>query len=449
MYFGMSATGMTSIALVVLDTLRKDAFDRHFEWLPGVRFENAYATANWTVPSHASLFTGQYASEVGAHAKHMSLNCESPTLAEQLREAGYMTRAFSANTNITGYFDFDRGFEDFRAPKQVQHLNDDDVFDFRGFTREPDTTRVEHHLKLLYEIVTGNWATRPSLAAWVRSVVVRRVTGKHNGVKYGGLIEAQRELTNVEDGEREFFFLNLMETHEPYRVPSDYRTVEEPDMTESVGDINFGTANTERTKQAYNDCARYLSDAYRELFERLRTEFEYVITLSDHGEMLGEHNMWGHEYGLYPSLTHVPLVVSGDGLDGKRTETVSLLDVHATVLDAAGVEENSRGQTLLEPGEGSDCLTEYHGLTSWSEANLAENGYEDQLERYDQTLRGYASPEGRYGYETLDDFVSEEADENLEWRMQRLVADLDIREVETDNKVPEEIKDQLESLGYA
>jgi arylsulfatase len=436
---------MTNIAVVVLDTLRKDAFDRHFDWLPGVRFENAYTTANWTVPAHASLFTGIYASEAGVHAKNMSLDCESPTLAEQLHAADYTTCAFSANTNVTSYFDFDRGFESFRNLRQVQYLDDDNVFDLSEFNLRTNATGMNYYLELLFECVTDDSDTVSSLAGLARKALKRDPE-----VKYGGLIEAQHELADIEFGEREFLFLNLMEAHEPYRIPSDYRTVDEPDMTESVGDINFGSENTERTKQAYDNCTRYLSNAYRELFERLQAEFEYVITLSDHGEMLGEHDAWGHEYGLYPSLTHVPLVISGDGLDGEYTETVSLLDVHATILDAAGVEGDSRGRTLLEAVEGHEYLTEYHGLTSWSETNLTENGYTDQLERYNRTLRGCAAPESGYGYETPDGFVITGTNENdIEQRLERLAADLNVREVETNNEVPEEIKDQLEHLGYA
>lgn len=433
---------MTSIALVVLDTLRKDAFDRHFDWLPGLRFENAYATANWTVPSHASFFTGQYASEVGVHAKNMSLDCEEPTLAEQLRAAGFTTRAFSANTNVTGYFDFDRGFEDFRAPKQIEYLNDDSVFDFREFST--DAIGIKHHLELLSNIVTGDSATIPSMTA-----LIRKVRGENNGVEYGGLIEARRELADIEFGEREFLFLNVIETHEPYRVPSEYQTVEEPDLTDSVGDIDFGSANTEQTKQAYEDCARYLSDVYRDVFEELRETFEYVITISDHGELLGEHDAWGHEYGVYPSLTHVPLVISGDGLDDERTEPVSLLDVHQTVLDIAEIEGDSQGETFLGEVEGRESLTEYLGLTMWSKDKLTENGYDDRIERYDRTLRGYVSTEDAYGYETLDGVVTTGEIDNSEQRLRRLVDDLDIREVETDNEIPAEIEQQLEDLGYA
>lgn len=59
-----------NIALIVLDTLRKDSFDEHFDWLPGRRFENAWAPSHWTVPVHASLFTGHYPSEVGVTVHH-------------------------------------------------------------------------------------------------------------------------------------------------------------------------------------------------------------------------------------------------------------------------------------------------------------------------------------------------------------------------------------------
>lgn len=62
----MRARSRPSVALVVLDTLRKDTFDRHFKWLPGVNFEDAYAPADFTTPVDGSMFTGLYPSEHGA-----------------------------------------------------------------------------------------------------------------------------------------------------------------------------------------------------------------------------------------------------------------------------------------------------------------------------------------------------------------------------------------------
>ncbi|WP_101296763.1 sulfatase-like hydrolase/transferase [Halegenticoccus soli] len=437
---------MTNIALIVLDTLRKDAFDRHFDWLPGRRFEHAYATANWTVPSHASLFTGRYASEVGVHAKNMYFDYDGPVLAERLRDAGYTTRAFSANTNITAHFDFDRGFTDFRTPERFDHMADDSLFDWREFSRTTPATGPTKYLRAVYECIASDAATVPSLITGLKLLL-----SHGDGVEYGGTIEAMAEFGDEEFGDREFLFLNLMEAHEPYRAPPEYMSVAEPPLSESVGDVTIGDVNAERTRRAYDDCARYLSDVYRDLFERLAEDFDYVITLSDHGEMLGEFGAWGHEHGVYPELTHVPLSVYGEGLDGVTTDTVGLIDVHRTVLDLAGIEGGGgRGRNLIDDAEPRERLTEYLGLTAWSERKLETNGYEREAERYDGELRGYAADDGYYAFETVDGFerTDETVDDGRE-RLARLVDELRIRRVERNNDVPDEIKDRLEDLGYA
>jgi arylsulfatase A-like enzyme len=440
---------MTNIALVVLDTLRKDAFDQHFDWLPGRRFEHTYSTANWTVPAHASLFTGKYASEVGIHAKNMHCDCTEPTLAEQLRESGYTTQGFSANTNITGHFDFDRGFSDLQSPKRFEHLNDDELFDWRTFNRGTTATGLRKYCRAIYECAVSDSATIPSLKAGMQAMLDDNSTG----VEYGGLIEAREALGEMRFGEQEFLFINVMEAHEPYRVPTEYETVEEPSMTDSVGDLSVGSVDAEQTKQAYDDCVAYLADEYKDFFEMLQRDFDYIITLSDHGEMLGENDAWGHEYGVFPELTHVPLCISGDGFEGACTETVSLIDVHETVLDMAEIAADSEGhgQSLVGDVEGNSRLTEYLGLTSWSEKKIGEHWNDRQVKRYNEELRGYAAAGDYYGYETIDGF-SETGPEEFPAprnRLNELISDLDVRQVKTDNEVPEEIKDQLEHLGYA
>ncbi|WP_433632031.1 sulfatase-like hydrolase/transferase [Halomicrococcus sp. NG-SE-24] len=437
---------MSNIALVVLDTLRKDYFDKHFDWLPGQRFEHAYSTANWTIPAHASLFTGKYASEVGVHSKNMYLDCDEPVLAEQLQRAGYTTRAFSANTNASGHFDFDRGFTEFGAPDKMEHLNDDRIFEWRKFNRETDKEGVEKYLNALYECYRDDTATIPSL---VKGFQLIREGG--NPTEYGGAAEALEHVQETDFGDQEFLFINVMEAHEPYRVPPEYASVSEPDLTDSVGDISVSGMDPEQTKQAYDDCARYLSDIYKKIFGRLQEDFDYVITLSDHGESLGEHDAWGHEYGVYPELIHVPLTISGDGLSGVSEASVSILDVHATIQDIAGLEGDSRGRSLLEEVDDEEFLAEYQGLTSWSEEKLAENGYEDQIPAYDQKLHGYVAPVDFYGYETQNGFRTTGTEEvsDAEERMQTLIDQLKTREVSQDNDVPDEIKDRLEDLGYA
>jgi arylsulfatase len=439
---------MPNIAIVVLDTLRKDTFDEHFGWLPGRRYERAYSTSNWTVPAHASLFTGRYASEVAVHAKDTYLDCERPVLAEQLSAAGYTTRAFSANTNISGHFEFDRGFDQFLSPTRQRHLNDDDLFDWRAFNRDSTQAGVGRYLDAVRQCVTDDCRTLPSLLAGLRI----KLRDEENA--YRGTAEATERFREISFGDDEFLFVNVMEMHEPYRAPESYRTVKEPDLTNSVGNLSLGTVDGPQTRAAYEDCARYLADTYRDLFHLLVENFEYVITLSDHGELLGEHDGWGHEHGLYPELTHVPLVVSGGDLNGTCTAPVSLLDVHQTVLDIVGVEaEDSRGQSLLGEVEGQDYLTEYHGLTPWSERKLKQNCDADELSAYDANRRGCLTDTG-YGYETIGDVVTvgdlsvDEARERIETLTDSLVVEETVSDSD-DNDVPDEVQSRLEDLGYA
>lgn len=441
---------MTDIALIVLDTLRKDAFDEYFDWLPGRRFENAYSTANWTVPAHASLFTGRYASEVGVHAKHTSLDCSEPTLAERLAKTGYETRAYSANTNVSGHFEFDRGFTDFRSPKRFNHLNKDSLFDWRSFNRGTTKTGFQKYAQAVIKCIQSDADTVPSLVAGARTLLNRNNTG----VEYGGTVEAITELESMPQTDQEFLFLNLMEAHEPYEVPPKYANADEVPLTQAVGDITLDEINQENITTAYDDCARYLSDIYAKLFKRLQDRYDYVITLSDHGEMLGEYNAWGHEHGVYPQLAHVPLVISGPGLNGTVEHPVSLLDVHRTVLDLAGIEvDDGDGESLLGTAETAEreYLTEYLGLTSWSEQKLGELVGSDRRDRYNRRLRGYVGPDAGYAFETFDGIETDDHldEKNVRGRLSELVADLDVREVNIDNEVPEEVQEQLRDLGYA
>ncbi|WP_255150253.1 sulfatase-like hydrolase/transferase [Halorarius halobius] len=439
-----------NIALVVLDTLRKDAFDDQFEWLPGRRFERAWATSNWTAPVHAALFTGRYASEVGVHSKANELDCEEPTLAEQLSAAGYTTRAFSANPNVSKRFEFHRGFEEFTGSWKIRQFNTDrEVFDWSGFVNDTKGEGPTRYLTALRRCVTEDVDTLASLKQGFD--LKFRPDRLGADVPDDGAQASLERIRETEYGDDEFLFLNLMEAHGPYEPPEEYRTVDHEKP--SAADALLGEVDVDRdaVRQAYEDSVRYLSDVYREIFAELRAEFDYVITLSDHGELLGEHGHWDHQYGLYPELTHVPLVVWGDDLEGSTDATVSLLDVHRTVLDLADVDGDSRGRNLLsDPGR--ECLTEYHGLTRWLLDEFeAGDDVETVRKRYDAELAGVALPPSYYGYETEDGWTEHgTADADPRDRFETLRDSLDRRDVEPSRQeLSEEALEQLEDLGYA
>lgn len=97
-----------NILLVVLDTVRADAVGRtfnqrrvtpHFDRIAaeGSRYLYAYATAPWTLPSHATLFTGLASSQHLAVHESFVLGSQHLTLAEILAGRGYATYGISSN----------------------------------------------------------------------------------------------------------------------------------------------------------------------------------------------------------------------------------------------------------------------------------------------------------------------------------------------------------------
>lgn len=63
-----------NVAIVLLDTLRRDSSDEHFDWLPGGRYKSTWSTSHWTVPAHGTLFTGKYPTETGVRIKSPALD---------------------------------------------------------------------------------------------------------------------------------------------------------------------------------------------------------------------------------------------------------------------------------------------------------------------------------------------------------------------------------------
>jgi choline-sulfatase len=115
-----------NVVLITIDTLRPDhlgAYGYAHDTSPnidrlaeqGVLFRNAYSQAGWTTPSVATLMTGLYPHEHGACCFDKPIRKTADTLAEQLKRAGYTTRAHVGHALVSGTYDFDRGFDDFDA----------------------------------------------------------------------------------------------------------------------------------------------------------------------------------------------------------------------------------------------------------------------------------------------------------------------------------------------
>lgn len=443
---------MTNIALVVLDTLRNDSFNEYFGWLPGQQFENAWSTSHWTVPAHGSLFAGRYASEIGVYTDSPSLDCEQSVLAEQLSEVGYTTRAFSANVNISKQFAFDRGFDEFEGSWRLRALTEN-IFDWDQFIVETEEEGATRYLRALKKCITSDCDTVPSLK---RGLLLKlRDLGLGSQTKDDGATEALNYIRDTEFGDSEFLFMNLMEAHTPYNPPSEYRTVEPPELDGLRASLREPNADPEQIRQAYNDSVRYLSDMYADIFLELRESFDVIVTLSDHGEVLGEHGMWEHQCGLYPELTHVPLsIYTGEETNESVSTLVNLFDVHQTVLSATGAdqENDSRGRDLLSYGaiKDGEFLTEFHGISNLHRQTLDKQGITD-VDYLEEELNGVIVDD-YYFHETFDGHkeYGKSPYDNPDSYLADLVSNLEKRNVnEEEQDLDDAVMKQLEDLGYA
>ncbi len=92
-----------NVILISIDTLRADHLSCYGYKRPitpnldrlaseGILFKNAYSTAVWTPPAHASMLTGLYPSQHGVVHQN-KLRSDIQTVAEHLQRNGYHTAA--------------------------------------------------------------------------------------------------------------------------------------------------------------------------------------------------------------------------------------------------------------------------------------------------------------------------------------------------------------------
>jgi arylsulfatase A-like enzyme len=144
----------SNVVVIVLDTARYDDVLVARSGTPltpkladltaeGIYYNRAFSSSPWTLPSHASLFTGTCPSKHGAHAGHKQLTGQLRTLAEVLQNGGHETVAVSNNTWISEEFGFGRGFETFH--KTWQYVQSD--IDLGKIARtEEGTGKLKHSL---------------------------------------------------------------------------------------------------------------------------------------------------------------------------------------------------------------------------------------------------------------------------------------------------------------
>lgn len=319
----------------------------------GVVYTRATAPETWTLPSHASLFTGLYGPSHGANASWRWLDEHHLTLAEQLSAHGWRTFVFSANPYLSPVSNLLQGFETVElswGPRWGART--------RAATaakRVPNDASTE---------VSPSWPAAEPNIAWGKSPFKEAAPVAHQAlVEWIGA-----------DRSPWFAVLNLMEAHSP-RLPSrsarrrvmDRETYERGLVTDVslfrmlraiVGDHRYTEAELAAIRANYDAALTELDDATGDLLDDLATrgilDDTLVIVTSDHGENLGDHGLWEHRYSVHQTLLHVPLVVSFPRRlpAGRVDRPVSTVDLYGTVLELCGLTPPAATGSLLHPSTG-------------------------------------------------------------------------------------------------
>lgn len=354
-----AAAGAPSVLVVIVDTLRADHLSSYGYARPtspridavareGVLFESAIATSSWTLPSHVSLVTGRYPYE--NHPQNGALDPAARTVAEEFRDRGYRTGAFSANTF---FFSSHLGFG-------------------RGFVR--------------FESFFHSWADRAARTLYGRKItqfVLRRL-GYENipGRKLASDVTTAA-LDWIGSDQRPFLaYLNYFDPHDPYLPPQPWRD-KFASRPNPGGILNsfllryYPEMTAEQLQDeiaAYDGAIGYVDDQVGRLLDELdrrgRLENTIVVITSDHGEMFGEHDLYLHRNCLYREAIQVPLIVRWPKKvpAGRRvSQPVSIASMPATLADLADPQRHSSlpgpsltalWQSAASPADWPDPLAE-------------------------------------------------------------------------------------------
>lgn len=368
---GAARAGAPNVLLIVMDTVRADATSLggsarattpNLATLArrGARFERAIATAPWTLPSHASLFTGRWAWELGV-GPYRALDSRRPTLAEYLGRHGYATAGFVANSLFCGAeYGLGRGF---------RHYEDYVVSPLDALRSTALGWLICRRLEPVLDrlcAAAGREAAHP-----LDATSYRKDAAEINRAALGWL--AGR-------GDRPFFvFLNYFDAHDPYLVPGGAGRpftgrpftpaerwtlrrgwIDETPRARTPGRIRLA-------RDAYDDCLAYLDGQIGGLLAELgrlgRLANTVIVVTADHGEHFGEHTrngspLLGHGLGVYQQEIHVPLLIVAPGrvpAGAIVRGAVSLRDLPGTIVDLVGLGAGSPfpGPSLLAPPAGA------------------------------------------------------------------------------------------------
>ncbi len=353
----MSSTKPKNIILIVADSLRYDSvYQNSGSLMPYAdeharQFSQARTSGCWTLPAHASLFTGLTPHEHGATSQTRQIHAEIPTLAERLKQDGYRTHQITSNVVTTDIFGLDRGFDQVDRIWEMVAPRFRSIFKTLILLAKPRVRRLLLSKDGITQQLTQDLRVGK---CWVQNT-------------HGDIFRrARRSLKQAEGrGERTFLFMNLMETHFPYHVGPTFR-LSAGAWTDRLSELaglyhmvnqSFLTSDDQyippriaeilrnRQRKSWRLLAKPLDRFLRQLHQ---DKENLVIFVSDHGDNFGDQDWFYHFSNVTDAGNRVPLFWLGHDHHAGATldHPVSSRFIYDSIMDAVGLEHS--GPTLFE-----------------------------------------------------------------------------------------------------
>lgn len=288
----------------------------------GVLFENVTTVAPWTVPSHASMFTGLYPNQHLANWNTLKIKEGVPTVFDILRKNNYKIAAFVANDTLI-------------YPCEI-FGNDADIYGLNRHGRSKNDSGFVDGFK-------------------AEDSNCDRIT------------EFFMDWSNKSPNQPFMLYFNYYDLHskygarEPYR--SKYVTKEDEKILTEMGDrfsLHFREMN--REAQVTKEQIQTMRNLYKAKMAMIDENIGKVVDnlkknslmdntvlfiTSDHGDTLGDHTYpsFHHQFSIYNALTRIPLIIYSPKLKSyaKRVKAplIQNIDIFPTILDFCGIDRSA------------------------------------------------------------------------------------------------------------
>jgi len=354
----------------------------------GVAFPNAWTPVPISAPAYATLMTGLLPVDHGLFNNQQKLSQTHPLLQEELREAGYRTAAVVSNPYCSSGHGFARGFDHFwdeveGRGKEGEIVTSEAIEWLDSVTDEEPFFLFVAYMDAHVPYISD--ATPPSLRMEVNGarVLETRPENAHIKQHYPVNLQPGRNIVTLS-------FLDLGGPASPADAPSPLhvtglrlasgRVLERGTGVVEVEDTGFERLANRAELVVTNPKPVAIEDelvfrcfrkyrpegipafyeagvrSFDRSFGRLMSHLEQkglfddaiFVFVSDHGEMLGEHDAWGHVGHLYDESLRIPLIIKAPGLQGGQRDPtrLGLRDLHDLILAMARGPDDDRDRAM-------------------------------------------------------------------------------------------------------